>query len=588
MLRRCAGLQLSALEVAEHDEFRLCAIRGAIPWLCCLHVLSIPLLTMLVSELSELRVGVVTPLHDLVVELLYPAYTGNLIGNSITFPPDELFVLESSVFGSIVTGAVQGYFSSLPSDGPLPICVPGLASESRECAQVPASQGVKDPYLQATRRLVPWADPGNVPTPDMPYWGDVVTQRWTFATLRDFNTWQAAWIDGSASPPASPANPPSVPRVTVFADSLLDASLVLPVRLLQPGRAAKGLAPCLDTDVVFRFQPIPQGPLITTLDFNYSMCEGLAGRDVDGAEASSNAAILSALLLSVALLGVVLSLHRFWFACASATRAIESASRARARDGSISLPSRTALVCAVCSLWDVYMFAALVVCSALAAISLASLPAPDVALMDDQADRLGVCLAAAFVWVSLLRVTRFRPTWATAQRTVARSFPAIAQFFLAAVPLFLACAVYAVSTMGSFATRFSDIPSASVALFAFLNGDVMRETFLMGGYHNMDLGGRLISILFLALFIILFIYFVLNACTALVEEAFVLQRPLWSVPVLPGRTIGQNTAAESQPVDMANPGDERVSDTALRRALVRIAARDVDSLYQSTSSGAPR
>ena len=68
---------------------------------------------------------------------------------------------------------------------------------------------------------------------------------------------------------------------------------------------------------------------------------------------------------------------------------------------------------------------------------------------------------------------------------------------------------------GSFSDRFESFSASMITLFAVLNGDVIRETFL-----NLSEKSPYVSQVYMYTFICLFIYVVLNVFIAIIEEAF--------------------------------------------------------------------
>ena len=82
--------------------------------------------------------------------------------------------------------------------------------------------------------------------------------------------------------------------------------------------------------------------------------------------------------------------------------------------------------------------------------------------------------------------------------------------------MMLGYAFFGMVCFGSYSDRFESFSASMITLFAVLNGDVIRETFL-----NLDNGGfPVVSQLYMYSFICLFIYVVLNIFIAIIEEAF--------------------------------------------------------------------
>lgn len=91
----------------------------------------------------------------------------------------------------------------------------------------------------------------------------------------------------------------------------------------------------------------------------------------------------------------------------------------------------------------------------------------------------------------------------------------MAKFLLGVMPLFLAYAFFGTLYFGSHSDRFGSFADSFVTLFAILNGDVIRETFM-----DIMFNDPVVSQLYLYSFVCLFIYVVLNVFIAIVEESF--------------------------------------------------------------------
>ena len=83
------------------------------------------------------------------------------------------------------------------------------------------------------------------------------------------------------------------------------------------------------------------------------------------------------------------------------------------------------------------------------------------------------------------------------------------------MPIFLAYTVFAVAYFSNDIERFGNFPYALVTLFAVLNGDVIRET-----YMTLIPKYPVVGQIFMYSFITLFIYVVLNVFVAIIEESF--------------------------------------------------------------------
>ena len=83
------------------------------------------------------------------------------------------------------------------------------------------------------------------------------------------------------------------------------------------------------------------------------------------------------------------------------------------------------------------------------------------------------------------------------------------------VSRWLGYAFFGMVCFGSFSDRFESFSASMITLFAVLNGDVIRETFL-----NLSEKSPYVSQVYMYTFICLFIYVVLNVFIAIIEEAF--------------------------------------------------------------------
>lgn len=118
------------------------------------------------------------------------------------------------------------------------------------------------------------------------------------------------------------------------------------------------------------------------------------------------------------------------------------------------------------------------------------------------------------MYLSLLRYLGHNRNYYALVLTLRRSVPRVGRFLVGVTPVFMAYALFA-TVVFSDLPRFGDLQQSVVTLFAVLNGDVIRETFMALIPENPVVGQ-----LFLYSFICLFIYVVLNVLIAILEEAF--------------------------------------------------------------------
>ena len=99
--------------------------------------------------------------------------------------------------------------------------------------------------------------------------------------------------------------------------------------------------------------------------------------------------------------------------------------------------------------------------------------------------------------------------------TLKHGLPRVLRFMVGVMPIMFGYAFFGMLYFGGSTTRFGTLGSSLVTLFAVLNGDVIRETFLDLMYVDAT-----VSQIFMYTFISLFIYVVLNVFIAIIEEAF--------------------------------------------------------------------
>lgn len=133
--------------------------------------------------------------------------------------------------------------------------------------------------------------------------------------------------------------------------------------------------------------------------------------------------------------------------------------------------------------------------------------------------RLLGSLGCSLLWVNLVRYLQYNRNYYMVILTIRYASPRVLRFLVGVLPIMMGYAFFGMTYFGSESDRFSDFGSAMVTLFAVLNGDVIRETFL-----NLLPVYPVISQIYLYTFICLFIYVVLNVFIAIVEEAFFMSR----------------------------------------------------------------
>jgi hypothetical protein len=119
------------------------------------------------------------------------------------------------------------------------------------------------------------------------------------------------------------------------------------------------------------------------------------------------------------------------------------------------------------------------------------------------------------LWISVLRYLEFSRATYGIVLTLQRAAPRVAVFLAGALPVFFAFTAFAVAYFGDTVAAFANPRIACVSLFAILNGDIIRDSFI----HLMvefPVAGQV----FMYTFVSFHIYVALNVLIALVEEAF--------------------------------------------------------------------
>jgi type II secretory pathway pseudopilin PulG len=139
------------------------------------------------------------------------------------------------------------------------------------------------------------------------------------------------------------------------------------------------------------------------------------------------------------------------------------------------------------------------------------------------AEGLVLAVSSALLWLSMLQYGNLSPGVYAAVLTLKSSAPNIAKFVLGSVPIFIALSMFAMIVFSVRAPRFANPSITLVTLYAFFNGDAIRETFL----HTENVSNRFYTIvgdIHLVITTLIFTYVVINCTVALVEEAFFVTR----------------------------------------------------------------
>jgi hypothetical protein len=129
-----------------------------------------------------------------------------------------------------------------------------------------------------------------------------------------------------------------------------------------------------------------------------------------------------------------------------------------------------------------------------------------------------LAIAAACIVLSLLRYLDFSPGLYSTMLTIRGSGKGILKFLFGSTPLFIALGFFALIAFND-TVRYSNPTMAFMTIYAFFNGDALRETLT----HTEQTGNAyrtVIGDVYLVLLVILFTYVVSNCAVGLVEEAF--------------------------------------------------------------------
>ena len=134
---------------------------------------------------------------------------------------------------------------------------------------------------------------------------------------------------------------------------------------------------------------------------------------------------------------------------------------------------------------------------------------------EGRAHRLFGSLGCSLLWINLVRYLQYNRNYYMVILTMRRGGPRVLRFMVGVLPIMMGYAFFGMTYFGSESDRFETFGASMVTLFAVLNGDVIRETFL-----NLMPIYPVMSQVYLYSFICLFMYVVLNVFIAIIEEAF--------------------------------------------------------------------
>jgi hypothetical protein len=211
-----------------------------------------------------------------------------------------------------------------------------------------------------------------------------------------------------------------------------------------------------------------------------------------------------------------------------------------------------------CKFFSVWFVMTMLGCMCLILLSLSNLINIKAHSPTDNGPKLLAGLGCALIWFSLLAYFEHNKGYYILVVTLKKGVPRVARFMVGVMPMMLGYAFFGMVCFGSYSDRFESFSASMITLFAVLNGDVIRETFL-----NLDNGDFVVvSQVYMYTFICLFIYVVLNVFIAIIEEAFF---SAWEVVQVPSSGGGAGdggrggTATRSQ--SQAQTQAERHSHT---------------------------
>lgn len=126
-----------------------------------------------------------------------------------------------------------------------------------------------------------------------------------------------------------------------------------------------------------------------------------------------------------------------------------------------------------------------------------------------------VGLGACLLCFSLVRWISHKRKYSAITRTLARGLPKALAYIVGVLPIFVGYVVFGVARFGMHDERFATFPTAAITLFAVLNGDEIRATFLNTVTHDF-----LVAQIYLYSFTSLFIYVVLSCFVVIMELAY--------------------------------------------------------------------
>lgn len=153
-----------------------------------------------------------------------------------------------------------------------------------------------------------------------------------------------------------------------------------------------------------------------------------------------------------------------------------------------------------------------------------------------------------FMYLTLTQYLKYNARFFLLIGTLRRGLPNIFRFFVGTFPIYVGFLMFGIVMFGDIATRFDGTINGAIALFAVLNGDSIRETYLISGCNNASQSVSIAVQAYLYIFLILFIYVALKSTIAIMEDGFIGAHPFM-----------EETKDENEEVDDGSDSDS--SDT---------------------------
>jgi len=191
-------------------------------------------------------------------------------------------------------------------------------------------------------------------------------------------------------------------------------------------------------------------------------------------------------------------------------------------------------------------------------------------------------LGCGLLWVNLIAYLSGSGHYYTLIHTLNRAIPRVFRFLVGVVPVFLGYAFFGMLYFGDKSDRFQSFSVSLITLFALLNGDEIRETFMDLVYEH-----SFVAQVYVYSFVCLFIYVVLNVFIAIVEESFFATRAKARSMELFARDLANKNANDTKSrtsLDLSTKSDDDdlkdshyfSDDESRRRAYLRKALRSLE------------